>query len=262
MKDNLLTIGYSTLAERLKNISIPEVNLPHEVFISIQNPMNIQYSLPINFEFRSAISNEKGVAKSRNVVLNSTQTKYLLFADDEILFLSDGIKSAISYLESNPACDLVIAQAVDTQGVLRKSYPKTEVKLSKFNSAKAATYEMIVRVESVRKKGVAFDENFGAGAQNYLGDEYIFITDLLKNITTTKPVTDSRATFLPLTIAIHPEESSGSRWGTESDLRARAQVFQRVFGGIAPLIRAGFYIKNYQKFGGLRNLFKFVIGKV
>ena len=248
MKDNLLTIGYSTLAERLKNISIPEVNLPHEVFISIQNPMNIQYSLPINFEFRSAISNEKGVAKSRNVVLNSTQTKYLLFADDEILFLSDGIKSAISYLESNPACDLVLAQAVDTQGVLRKSYPKTEVKLSKFNSAKAATYEMIVRVESV-----AFDENFGAGAQNYLGDEYIFITDLLKK--------GGRATFLPLTIAIHPEESSGSRWGTESDLRARAQVFQRVFGGIAPLIRAGFYMKNYQKFGGLRNLFKFVIGK-
>ena len=238
MKDNLLTIGYSTLAERLKNISIPEVNLPHEVFISIQNPMNIQYLLPINFEFRSAISNEKGVAKSRNVVLNSTQTKYLLFADDEILFLSDGIKSAISYLESNPACDLVLAQAVDTQGVLRKSYPKTEVKLSKFNSAKAATYEMIVRVESVRKKGVAFDENFGAGAQNYLGDEYIFITDLLKK--------GGRATFLPLTIAIHPEESSGSRWGTESDLRARAQVFQRVFGGIAPLIRAGFYMKNYQ----------------
>ena len=254
MKDNLLTIGYSTLAERLKNISIPEVNLPHEVFISIQNPTNIQYSLPTNFEFRSAISNEKGVAKSRNVVLNSTQTKYLLFADDEILFLSDGIKSAISYLESNPACDLVLAQAVDTKGVLRKSYPKTEVKLSKFNSAKAATYEMIVRVESVRKKGVAFDENFGAGAQNYLGDEYIFITDLLKK--------GGRATFLPLTIAIHPEESSGSRWGTESDLRARAQVFQRVFGGIAPLIRAGFYIKNYQKFGGLRNLFKFVIGKV
>ena len=253
MKDNLLTIGYSTLAERLKNISIPEVNLPHEVFISIQNPMNIQYSLPTNFEFRSAISNKKGVAKSRNVVLNSTQTKYLLFADDEILFLSDGIKSAISYLESNPACDLVLAQAVDTQGVLRKSYPKTEVKLSKFNSAKAATYEMIVRVESVRKKGVAFDENFGAGAQNYLGDEYIFITDLLKK--------GGRATFLPLTIAIHPEESSGSRWGTESDLRARAQVFQRVFGGIAPLIRAGFYMKNYQKFGGLRNLFKFVIGK-
>jgi hypothetical protein len=253
MRDNLLTIGYSTLADRLKNISAPEVNVPHEVFISIQNPKGIEYSLPTNFEFRSAISIEKGVAKSRNVVLNSTQTKYLLFADDEILFLSDGIKSAISYLESNPACDLVLAQAVDNQGVLRKSYSKTEVKLSKFNSAKAATYEMIVRVESVRNKGVTFDENFGAGAENYLGDEYIFITDLLKK--------GGRATFLPLTIAIHPEESSGSRWGTDSDLRARAQVFQRVFGFTAPLIRTAFYLQNFSKFGGLKNLFRFISGK-
>ena len=253
MKDNLLTIGYSTLADRLKNIKAPEVNLPHNVFISIQNPSNVQYLLPTNFEFSSAISNQKGVAKSRNIVLENTQTRYLLFADDEIRFLSDGIKSAISYLEANSGCDLVLAQAIDTNGVLRKSYPSREVGLTKFNSAKAATYEMIVRVESVRSKGITFDENFGAGADNYLGDEYIFITDLLKK--------GGKATFLPLTIAIHPEESSGSRWGTDADLRARAQVFQRVFGVTAPLIRATFYFKNYRKFGGLKNLFKFIIGK-
>ncbi len=254
MRDNLLTIGYSTLADRLKNISAPEVNVPHEVFISIQNPTNTKYPLPTNFEFSSVNSNEIGVAKSRNVVLSSTQTKYLLFADDEIVFVSEGIKSAISYLESNPNCDLVLAQAVDTKGVLRKIYPKKEVKLTKFNSAKAATYEMIVRVESVRNKGVAFDENFGAGAENYLGDEYIFITDLLKK--------GGKATFLPLTIAIHPEESSGSRWGTESDLRARAMVFQRVFGVTAPLIRTAFYFKNFQKFAGTKNLYKFIFGKL
>jgi hypothetical protein len=112
---------------------------------------------------------------------------------------------------------------------------------------------MIVRVESVRNKGVTFDENFGAGVENYLGDEYIFITDLLKK--------GGTATFLPLTIAIHPEESSGSRWGTESDLRARTQVFQRVFGVTAPLIRTAFYIKNLRKFGGLKNMFKFIFGK-
>jgi len=253
MKDKLLTIGYSVLADRLKNITAPEVDLNHEVYISIQNPQNIEFTLPTNFEFRSAESKAKGVAKSRNVVLKNTETKYLLFADDEIVFLSNGIKSAVSYLEANPDCDLVLAQAVDTKGALRKAYPKGITKLTKFNSAKAATYEMIVRVDSARNKGVAFDENFGAGVENYLGDEYIFITDLLKK--------GGTATFLPITIAVHPEESSGSRWGTDSDLRARAQVFQRVFGGLAPLVRAGFYMKNFQKFGGLKNLGKFVIGK-
>ena len=253
MKDKLLTIGYSVLADRLKNITAPEVDLNHEVYISIQNPQNIEFTLPTNFEFKSTESKAKGVAKSRNVVLKNTETRYLLFADDEIVFLSNGIKSAVSYLEANPDCDLVLAQAVDTKGALRKAYPKGITKLTKFNSAKAATYEMIVRVDSARNKGVAFDEYFGAGVENYLGDEYIFITDLLKK--------GGTATFLPITIAVHPEESSGSRWGTESDLRARAQVFQRVFGGLAPLVRAGFYMKNFQKFGGFKNLGKFVIGK-
>ena len=253
MQEKLLTIGYSTLADRLKNIAPPKVDLPHDVFISIQNPQKVDFDLPSNFDFQYIKSEDQGVTKSRNLVLNQVKTKYLLFADDDIAFISKGIESAVSYLEANPNCDLVLAQAMDTEGVLRKAYPKREVKLTRFNSAKAGTIEMIVRVESVRSKGIAFDENFGAGAQNYLGDEYIFITDLLK--------AGGSATFLPITIAIHSEDSSGSLWGTESDLRARAMVFQRVFGVTAPLIRIAFYLKNFQKFAGTKNLYKFIFGK-
>lgn len=253
MSKKILTVGYSTLAERIENISQPEIGIPHEIFISIQNPKGVDFSLPTKFQFQSVTSNEKGVAKSRNVVLKNTKTKYLLFADDEIKFLNDGIKAAISYLEANPACDLVLAQAIDTNGQLRKTYPSKEVALTKFNSAKAATYEMIVRVDSARSKGVSFDESFGAGVENFLGDEYIFITDLLKK--------GGKAVFLPVTIAIHPEESSGSRWGTESDMRARAQVFSRVFGLYAPLIRTIFFLKNYRNFGGFKNIFRFARGK-
>ena len=253
MTGKLLTIGYSTLADRLDNIILPKLDLPHEIFISIQNPGNIDFKLPNNFKFRAVTAMEKGVAKSRNIVLNSAETKYLLFADDENTFRGDNIKFAISYLEEHPDCDLVLAQAIDTTGALRKAYPKKVKKLTKFNSAKAATYEMIVRVDSARSKGMAFDEQFGAGADNYLGDEYIFIADLLDK--------GGAGVFLPCTIAIHPLESSGSRWGSDADLRARAVVFQRVFGDTAPIIRTAFYLKNLRKFGGLKNIIRFTIGK-
>jgi glycosyltransferase involved in cell wall biosynthesis len=254
MADKLLTIGYSTLADRVKNIVPSKMDLPHEIFISIQNPSNIDFALPTNFEFNSVTTSEKGVTKSRNTVLRSTRTKYLLFADDDIAFIGKGIESAVSYLEAHPNCDLVLAQVTDANGTLRKDYPTREEKLTRFNSAKAGTIEMIVRVDSIRSKRVNFDENFGAGADNYLGDEYIFITDLLK--------AGGSAIFLPITIAIHSEDSSGSRWGTESDLRARARVFQRVFGFTAPLIRTAFVFKNFQKFAGTKNLYKFIFGKL
>ena len=157
MAEKLLTIGYSTLADRVKNIAPSKVDLPHEIFISIQNPSNIEFALPTNFEFKSLTTNEKGVTKSRNAVLRSTKTKYLLFADDDIEFIGKGIESAVLYLEANPNCDLVLAQVSDADGKLRKAYPKKEEKLTRFNSAKAGTIEMIVRVESVRSKRVAFD---------------------------------------------------------------------------------------------------------
>ena len=254
MSDELLTIGFSTLSERINNIEPPRVSLPHTVFISIQDPQNSTGPLPTNFKFESVKSSELGVAKSRNIVIRSTKTKYLLFADDEIVFLDRGVKLAVAYLEEHPECDLVLAQAIDTTGTLRKRYPKKKVKLTKFNSAKAATYEMIVRVESIKAKDVYFDEKFGAGVINYIGDEYIFITDLLNK--------GGNAIFLPITIAVHPKDSSGSLWGTERDLLARAQVFQRVFGSWAPLVRAAFYFKNYGKTNGLRSFKKFVRGKI
>ena len=254
MSDELLTIGFSTLSERINNIEPPRVSLPHTVFISIKDPQNSTGPLPTNFKFESVKSSELGVAKSRNIVIRSTKTKYLLFADDEIVFLDRGVKSAVAYLEEHPECDLVLAQAIDTTGTLRKRYPKKKVKLTKFNSAKAATYEMIVRVESIKAKDVYFDEKFGAGVINYIGDEYIFITDLLNK--------GGNAIFLPITIAVHPKDSSGSLWGTERDLLARAQVFQRVFGSWAPLVRAAFYFKNYGKTKGLRSFKKFVRGKI
>jgi len=253
-KDKILTLGYSVLSNRLANITPPHISLGYEVLISIQNPKALDVNLPKSFAFKSFVSNEWGVAKSRNIILKQADTKYLLFADDDITFLDAGVCKVIEYLESHPECDLVLAQAHDEKGVLRKNYPTRIKRLTSYNSAKAATYEMVVRVQSVRGKGIAFDENFGAGVTNFLGDEYIFITDLLGAA--------GRGVFLPVTIAVHPADSSGSLWGTPKDLAARAQVFTRVFGIWAPLWRAGFYLKNFAKVNRTGEFIRFVRGKI
>jgi len=155
VSNELLTIGFSTLSDRINNIEPPRVSVPHKVFISIQDPHNSAEPLPGNFKFDSIKSPELGVAKSRNTVLRNAETKYLLFADDEIVFLDRGVRLAVAYLEEHPECDMVLAQAIDTTGALRKRYSKKKVQLTKFNSAKAATYEMIVRVESIKSKDVS-----------------------------------------------------------------------------------------------------------
>jgi hypothetical protein len=66
--------------------------------------------------------------------------------------------------------------------------------------------------------------------------------------------------FLPITLATHPVESSGSRWGTDADLKARAVIFSRVFGWSAPLVRLAFGFRHWGRKGDIRRWMKFVRG--
>jgi hypothetical protein len=137
--------------------------------------------------------------------------------------------------------------------VLRKRYPIKAHPLKLTNSAKAATYEMIIRVPEVKKASVRFDENFGAGAENYLGDEYIFIADALR--------AGLKGMFLPLVIATHPNDSSGSFHNTKQDALVRSRIFSRVFGLWAPLMRILFILKPPSKNFGFRNSLAFIFGR-
>ena len=244
-----LTIGYSARVNSAKNIELIE---GVENLVVIQNPSN--EVLP---EFGSNVrlieQKLSGVTKSRNAVLENTKTKYLLFGDDDITFKVDSIVKVIDYFEANPQVSIILTQAVDESGKLRKPYPTKPHALTLTNSAKAATYEMFIRVSTIKQNGIRFDENFGAGAENYLGDEYIFIADGIRS--------GLKGTFLPIVVAVHPTDSSGNFRNTRNDLKVRAAVFKRVFGIWSPIMRLLFLIKPPVKKFGLRNSLLFIIGK-
>jgi len=248
----LLTFGYSTLADRVKNIQFPQKSDDREFIVMVQNPQETSYVFDLPGSKLVELKS-KGVAKSRNAALKYATGKYLIFGDDDITFDESGISELVNYFESHPECSILLAQTSDESGESRKLYPTRAHKLSRLNSAKAATYEMMVRLDAIREAGITFDENFGAGADNYLGDEYIFIADALKK--------GLRGEFLPIRVAIHPKESSGSLWGTPKDLNARAAVFSRVFGAWAPLFRALFLLKSRKGRVGMFNSMKFIIGR-
>ena len=248
-KNDLLTVGYSTLGTRMADIKFLDsvVNL-----VVIQNP-NSEVLPPTNARIKRVELQSRGVAKSRNAVIENTTTDYLLFGDDDVEFKEESINAALEYLQSNPGISILLLQAVDETGTLRKPYPKQAHPLKLTNSAKAATYDMIVRVRDIKKYSIRFDENFGAGAENYLGDEYIFIADALR--------TGLKGYFLPIVIATHPTDSSGSFHNTKQDALVRSRIFSRVFGIWAPIMRLLFILKPPSATFGLRNSISFLIGR-
>lgn len=260
MSKPTLTFGYSTLANRLGNIELPALPPDWNALITVQSgtalPPTVEQLLrsPTGERVTTKAFHGKGVTKLRNQVIKHATGEYVIFADDDIAFKEEGIQKALNYLEQNKAVALLLGQAEDERGKLRKNYPKKITKLTKLNSARAATYEMIIRLDAIKNAGVLFDEGFGAGAEiTYLGDEYIFISDLIS--------ANLRCVYAPIVLAIHPTDSSGSGWGTDYDRKARALTFDRVFKGnrtLPYLVRFAFGLRKLGRGLNLIQLVKFI----
>jgi hypothetical protein len=256
MSDPLLTVGYSVLADRAPAIRLPEQRDDVEVLVAVQGSADggIPDGAPRRADVRYEVLPSRGVTKSRNAVLDGARGRYVLFADDDIVFHEEGVRSVLAELEEHPGLALVLGIAVDQGGRLRKPYPSRPVRLSRWNSGKAATYEIMLRRESFRRAGVRFDERFGAGVDpHYLGDEYILIADAIR--------AGLECRYLPVVMAMHPTDSSGAGWGTERDARARAAIFGRVFGPTAPIARLAFVARSPRRFGSAALSARFVLDR-
>lgn len=235
-----LTIGYSSLAARVGDIRLPEVDGDTDLVVCVQGSDPGTTPPP---GARLVTVPGTGVARSRNAAIDAATGRYLLFCDDDVDVRVPGVLAGIGHLEATGKA-MVLGQGVDPSGRPRKSYPSRVTRLTRLNSAKAATYEMLVDVDQVRAAGLRFDERFGAGATLYLGDEYIFVADLL--------AAGLSGDAIPVVFATHPVASSGSRWGSAEDAHVRAVAVNRVFGRAAPVARVAFAVKNRRSLGGWR----------
>lgn len=244
-----LTIGYSCLGERAGDIRLPDPHPDTEILVVVQGDPALA---PRRDDVRVLALDSLGVARSRNAVLDHAAGEIVLFGDDDIVWFRDGIDAVLAAFDEDPSLALVLAQAVDESGALRKRYREARHRLTRWNAAKAATYEMFVRVDAFRAAEVRFDEQFGAGAEDYLGDEYILIADAVRQRLVCH--------FVPVVVAVHPEDSSGARFGTHEDAHARANVFARVFGPMAGLVRLGFVLRQPTRFASVGLAARFVAG--
>lgn len=243
----LLTIAYSTLGGRARNIRLPDARAGIELLMLVQGADAVLMSdLPRRADLRVIALPGRGVARSRNAALDHALGRFLIFADDDITFYPEALDHLLAEFATDPRLALALGQAEDAHGILRKRYPVHPVRLTRFNSAKAATYEMMIRLDPVRAAGLRFDERFGAGMPDFVGDEYIFITDLLK--------AGLSCRFFPVTLATHPAESSGLRWSGADAMRARKALFHRVFGTAGPVVALLFVARNWRRVDRLADL--------
>ncbi len=244
-----LTIAYSVLAEGLSRVVLPPARPNTEILMVVQGTGGV--ALKRN-DVRVIRLKSTGVAASRNAAIREATGEVLVFGEEDVVWLVDGLDEILATFDDNPRLAVLLGRAQDETGALRKRYPAIREQATIWNSARVGTIELAVRTDLIRRANVSFDENFGAGTENFLGDEYIFVADANR--------ANLKCDYFPITFSQHPKDSSGTRFGTDADARARSRVFDRVFGRLAPVMRAALWLRNPARFGSFARGVRFVTG--
>lgn len=204
---------------------ISEIPTGFFVIISHQITNNKKYDDIVSRDNIEVIRRyESGLSRSRNVLLDTAiknNVDYLIISDDDVRYDSEGLNNLFKEL-INCGCHYQL-QSKCPDGRLRKKYKKKSYKLGRKNIFGVSSIELCLDISSINKDGLFFDEQFGLGAKYPAGEEPIFLSDALDK--------GHEIKFLPLTVTIHPEVSSGLLlFSDERMIHARGAIFRRCFG--------------------------------
>ncbi|BFN32692.1 hypothetical protein VHTUMSATKI_28870 [Vibrio harveyi] len=170
-----------------------------------------------------SIMAELGLSKSRNFLLEQFFSQYVesfaVITDDDVEFIPlnyQNIDGIFKKLKS----DVVTGRVLTPEGNYFSPYKSNYFKHNLRTSNSISSIEIILS-SSLSSTKTRFDERFGLGAEFKMGEEAIYIGDLIKQ--------GFNVSFYPLNTFYHPVESTGSK--VDNDwFRAKGAFYARKYG--------------------------------
>lgn len=246
-------IAFSTLGEGITRIRLPEPQPGITYLILLQCPElvdpGIIAQLQVRNDTRVLPLAGTGLSNSRNAALDNADAPLLLFADDDVGLDLEGILALAALFSQD--LDLTLAAGWRRERLSRATGFQTG--LTRYNSGRICAPEFMVRLEHINGSELRFDPEFGLGARYGVGEDYIFITDIL--------AAGLKGISVALATGSHPHESTGDHWSDPDLMRARQAMLSRVFGAWAPLLRVAYGWKQRAHFGSWQRLWAFIWNK-
>lgn len=194
-----------------------------------------------------------GLANNRNHCLELACSKneldYVYIADDDIKINISEVKLLVKKMV-NDGVDLGAGRVSSSTGWF-KNYIGNEYDIKLVQAAKISSVEMILKVDFIKDNNIRFDSLFGLGSHFPSGEEFIFVSDVLK--------TKGKARYYPITLCEHPPISSGKDFFTNhKKIEAKGAMLYRVFGFYSYIYMFVFALKKYKLYRSEINFFKFL----
>jgi len=244
----ILNLLISTINERilgLKNIIEDNENiiytishqitreLPKEVKIYIDelsSCRNIMYSQIFSI----------GVAANRNNALkHRVKGAICLLSDDDVIYYKDSFSWIIDTFKSSKSLEFLTFKIKTSSGKDYKNYKPYAFTHTLRSLSIIGIIDVAFREEIIDKYALEFDERFGPGGYYAIGEDFIFMTDAVKQ--------GANIQYIPVDIVQHEDVGTGSIL-RDDIIIGRGAMFVRVFGLSSFLLNIYFAIKNRRKY--------------
>lgn len=122
---------------------------------------------------------EKGVGLNRNNALMRADADVCLFADDDMVYENNYVEIVERAFNELPNADVIIfnlKEKVPTRKIItRKS------KVGYLNYLRYGTARVAVRLKSIQRNGIYFNQCFGGGTEHCHGEDNLFLNACLKH---------------------------------------------------------------------------------
>jgi len=242
----------STMNGRILNVDINE-NYNYLIVHQITDGNEDAYQEYINSletlnDIEYIQSFDVGLSKSRNLALDSSRAEHVWIMDDDTKIFDDCYDNISQYIGLYDFLSIdFLSSAYDVKNT-------KSCNLNIINSAGVCSIKMILSRKIVDSK-IRFNENFGLGSQYPSGEEYIFISEIIKR--------GFKGYQLDFPGCIHPDETSGQDFfSSDILLKTKFMMFDKVFGSYGMIFSMLFLLKKslllfrHKRFLNSINVFK------
>ncbi len=182
---------------------------------------------------------EKGTGKSRNCAMKHANGELFYLCDDDLIFKEDFYSKIMKASLQFPLADILTFKIETTDHQPYKTYPLSPFNHTLRSCATISIVEMVIRKSAYEKELIKFDERFGLGTKYNTGEEFVMLSDAIKN--------GLKATYIPEYLVKHPPISSGKIYNAEVAFDKGAMI-ARVYGWKFLLINAAFSLRKYNEY--------------
>ncbi len=168
------TMNQANLLKLAGQLNIKSALVINQVTKNIKIPEDIASQ-----KFTTISIKERGLSRSRNRAIKGSDADICIIADDDMYYV-DTYENIISQAYSEFVDADLIAFYVDDENVYSKKNKLKSGRVGLLKSMKLSSVQLTFRKLSIINNNLAFNERFGAGSNNYMGEENIFLSDCIR----------------------------------------------------------------------------------